>query len=242
MLALLPSRLPGEWPNFCCSATLSLCHFALAIQFHTALCKGFAQGDQNTSKRVSFSCRDSFSYAVHILPSGAAVPVESTSGLVKFFWVGRLTATSLAPIGYFRKLPKSWDWEAFHSCWFIRKTEEWAELTSAFYDCLCGCDPCKGDHPAGDRCKDLVFCTSTTALTCECHSRRKLHSSTKQTHMQLHWFIKLVFYHLYNIMKVVRSIVRSAYKLNLFHWFRALSNLKSVGFNKRNCNFNDYVN
>lgn len=142
-MALLPSRLPGEWLNFSCSATLSLCHFALAIEFHTALCKGFAQGDQNTSKWVSFPCCNSFSYAIHILPSGAAVPVESTSGLVKFFWVGRLTATSLAPVGYFRKLPKSWEWGAFHSCWFIRKTG-WTELTSAFDECLCGCDPCKG--------------------------------------------------------------------------------------------------
>lgn len=144
----MPSRLPEEWPNFYCSAIFSLCHFALAIQLHTeeitALCKVFAQEDQSTSKWVSVPCYNSFSYAVHILPSGAAVLVESNSGLVKFFWVGRLTATNLASIGYFRKLPKGWEWRAFPSCWFIRKTEERAGLTFAFHECLCGCDPCKG--------------------------------------------------------------------------------------------------
>lgn len=142
MSALLPSRLPGEWTNLCCSAALPMpfcLGHTVAHWRNTALCEGFAQGDQNTSRR----CHNSFSYAVHILPSGAAVPVETTLGLVKFCWVGRLTATSLVPIGYFRKLPKSWEWGAFHSCWFIRKTEEWAELTSAFYECLYGCDPHK---------------------------------------------------------------------------------------------------
>lgn len=59
------------------------------------LCKGFAQGDKNTSKWASHAVF-TLSYGVHIFPSGATVPVEMTAGLLKFCLVGMLTATSLA--------------------------------------------------------------------------------------------------------------------------------------------------
>lgn len=89
MLALLPARLPGSY-NLCCSAALSICHFALAIHLHTEemlLCvKDFPKGTGTQANEWASHAVFSLSlpYTLHILPSGAAVPVETTPGLVKF--------------------------------------------------------------------------------------------------------------------------------------------------------------
>lgn len=165
--------------TFCPSHTL-------AYRRNAALDKGFAQGDKNTSKWVGFPC------CILSLPLSFMLPVffhlelwcRNYSRACEICWARTLTATSLVPIGYFRKLPENWEWGAFHSCWLIRRTVERAELTSAFYECA---------YMAGSYVErsswwwqmqnDLAFCTSTTALKCKCYIRRKLDSSTKQTHM-----------------------------------------------------------
>lgn len=250
MLALLPARLPGSY-NLCCSAALSICHFALAITCTQKKCcfvwRISPRGQEHkhmSGLPMLYSLSLSLSYTLHILPSGAAVPVETTPGLVKFCWVGRLTTTSLVPIGYSRKLPENWEWGAFHSCWLIRKTGEWAELTSAFYESASVAGICvRRSSCWWQMQKDFVFCTSTTALKCNVIAEGNLTVPPSRHICMLPWFIKLVFYHLFNIKKVVRSVVRSAYELDPFHWFRAVSNQKSIGSGKTNCNFNnDYDN